>query len=131
MSALLPPTTETMHHVLSQGGVTPASIQHATTTRAFRMLVDETHELLSSANFARVLDVALDRAVGVLFQGLEKNVFGESKLTNEGGPAGAGEVKLRLAGLLPALARWCHLALNALPNDLVDVRRLFNFQFLC
>ena len=31
------------------------------------------------------------------------------------------EVKVRLAGLLPGLARWSQLALNAVPNELVDV----------
>lgn len=30
------------------------------------------------------------------------------------------EVKVRLAGLLPGLARWSQLALNAVPNELVD-----------
>jgi hypothetical protein len=31
------------------------------------------------------------------------------------------EIKIRLAGLLPGLARWSQLALNAVPNELVDV----------
>ena len=33
----------------------------------------------------------------------------------------SGEVKMRLAGMLPGLARWSALALNGLPNELVDV----------
>lgn len=40
-----------------------------------------------------------------------------------------GEVKLRLAALLPGLARWSHLAINGLPNELVDVR-VFKFIFV-
>lgn len=53
----------------------------------------------------------------MLFAGLERSVFVDS------GPAlpSAGEpVRIRLAGLLPGLARWSRLAMNALPNELVD-----------
>jgi len=55
----------------------------------------------------------------VLFEGLEKNVFvdtatAEDRTTPE-------EVRIRLAGLLPGLARWSSLALNGLPNEMVDV----------
>lgn len=35
----------------------------------------------------------------------------------------------RLASLLPGLARWSHLAVNTVPNELVDVR-LVSFLFL-
>jgi peroxin-3 len=61
----------------------------------------------------------------VLFSGLEKNVFidtatAEDRMTPE-------EVRIRLAGLLPGLARWSSLALNGLPNELVDVCRFFSF----
>jgi peroxin-3 len=64
----------------------------------------------------------------VLFEGLEKNVFGRDTgaaspgvARGEGDGAGAELERIRLAGLLPGLARWSQLALNGLPNELVDV----------
>ena len=63
-----------------------------------------------------MLEVCLDTATEVLFTGLEKNVF----VPNEPSP-GEEVLHIRLAGLLPGLARWSQLALNGLPNELVDV----------
>jgi len=78
-------------------------------------LLEETRELLTSSDFAVVLERALDRATSLLFDGLAKNVF-------VGEEGEEGEVKLRTASVLPGLARWSSLALNGLPNELVDVR---------
>jgi len=63
----------------------------------------------------------------VLFEGLEKNVFvdtakAEDKTTPE------EEFRIRLAGLLSGLARWSSLALNGLPNELVDVCHFVSFS---
>lgn len=81
-------------------------------------LLEETRDLLTSSNFALVLEHALDRATSLLFEGLTQNVFV--------GQAGEeGEVRLRTASVLPGLARWSSLALNGLPNELVDVRSSF------
>jgi len=62
----------------------------------------------------------------VLFEGLEKNVFGRDAAAAdvEDGAVGVEVERIRLAGLLPGLARWSQLALNGLPNELVDVRLL-------
>jgi peroxin-3 len=66
-----------------------------------------------------VLEACLDRATEILFTNLEQSVF-ES-------PASSGvdtsEVRrMRLADLLPGLARWSVLAMTGNPNELVDVR---------
>lgn len=81
----------------------------------FSALIAETRAILSSSDFSRVLEVCLDTATEVLFAGLEKNVF----VPNEPTP-GEEVLRIRLAGLLPGLARWSQLALNGLPNELVD-----------
>jgi len=77
--------------------------------------------VLASPDFIRVLEVCLDRAMEVLFESLEKNVF---SWADEGEREGQGahevEQRIRLAGLLPGLARWSQLALDGLPNELVD-----------
>ncbi|KII85718.1 hypothetical protein PLICRDRAFT_56925 [Plicaturopsis crispa FD-325 SS-3] len=111
-SALLPPTPETLQHVLTQGGA--ASPSHP--DPAFSALLDATHSCLASSDFALVLEVCLDRATGVLFDGLERYVFVDSA----GDEASGVDVQLRLAGMLPGLARWGRLALEGLPNELVD-----------
>lgn len=123
MSTLLPPTAETLQHVLLQGGVsTRLATRHDS---VFMSLLSETRAQLRSGSFEVVLDTCLDRATAILFSGLERNVFG--------GPSGgwddpnlplgpAQEPRVRLAGMLPGLARWGHLALQGLPNELIDVR---------
>jgi len=70
--------------------------------------------LLTSSNFALVLERALDRATSLLFDGLSQNVFVGKEGEEE------GEVRLRTASVLPGLARWSSLALDGLPNELVD-----------
>lgn len=118
MSTLLPPTPETLQHVLTQGGI-PARIATDADPK-FHSLLSETRAHLGSASFHRVLEVCLDQATEILFSGLQKHVFGSASL-----PSGLGddqEVRERLAAMLPGLARWCHLALEGLPNELVDVR---------
>ncbi|KAJ8590699.1 hypothetical protein M405DRAFT_815631 [Rhizopogon salebrosus TDB-379] len=99
----------------------------------FSSLLSQTRTYLSGPDFAYALSAALDRATVVLVDGLRENVFIDSTTTNA--PEGLSatnpidltaveevreEVKVRLAGLLPGLARWSQLALNAVPNELVD-----------
>ncbi|KAG6867655.1 hypothetical protein C0993_012674 [Termitomyces sp. T159_Od127] len=163
LSSLLPPTPETVHHVLTQGGfpsqssipapydllefddLSAASSQlsqsqhlphpHLASTLppihphpqdpAFLSLLDETRSIINSSDFACVLESCLDRATEVLFAGLEKSVFVSSEPNLPPGEP----VRIRLADLLPGLSRWSHLALDALPNELVDVSRLCYLDF--
>lgn len=104
----------------------------------FISLLDETRAYLSGPDFAYALTCALDRATGVLIDHLHKRVFvdtestlgpAEEKTSDKGGreevegssvTVAREELKIRLVGLLPGLARWSQLALNATPNELVD-----------
>ncbi|KAI0357695.1 hypothetical protein OH77DRAFT_1421788 [Trametes cingulata] len=116
LSTLLPPTPETLQHVLTQGGIPPwLATAHDPKFDAF---LEETRTHLASGSFERVLEVCLDRAMDVLFRGVEKHVFG-SHGEQEDATMGQ-EPRERLAAMLPGLARWCHLALEGLPNELVD-----------
>jgi peroxin-3 len=85
----------------------------------FVSLLAETGKHLSSGSFGRVLEVCLDRATDVLFRGLERDVFGPVSAGWEGT---LQEPRVSLAGMLPGLAKWSHLALEGLPNELIDVR---------
>lgn len=107
-----------MQHVLMQGGISPIIATNHDPT--FIALLEETRNLITSSDFERVLELCLDRATEVLFDGLQKNVFVDSASSAE--EVSQEALKLRLAGLLPGLARWSHLALNGLPNELIDVR---------
>ena len=112
----MPPTSSALSHLLTRGGFPPA---HSDTHEpAFTALLEETRDLLTSSDFALVLERALDRSTALLFDGLSQNVFV--------GEEGESEVRLRTAGVLPGLARWSSLALNAMPNELVDVRAFFH-----
>lgn len=108
----------------------------------FAALLAQTHHYLSGPDFAHALGCALDRATEVLMDGLRARVFVDStsavnvpnaEETQAQSRTGdldvdanseKDEIKIRLAGLLPGLARWCQLALSATPNELVDVRRI-------
>ena len=86
---------------------------------AFDRLLGETRSLLQSPDFSIVLESCLDRATDILFKSIKDTIFvqGGSNVDENGAP-----LQLRLAGLLPGMARWSHLAFNGLPNELVDVR---------
>ncbi|PSR73243.1 hypothetical protein PHLCEN_2v10903 [Hermanssonia centrifuga] len=119
-STLLPPTSETLQHVLTQGGIPPRLA--AVHDPSFLKLLEETRTQLCSGSFELVLEVCLDKATELLFNGLEKNVFGGSTEWDDPNSSLGltQEPRVRLAGMLPGLARWCHLALQGLPNELVD-----------
>ncbi|KAJ7680779.1 Peroxin-3 [Mycena polygramma] len=120
-TTLLPQTPETTQHVLTQGGYAstsqpPSHPSHpADETDPFSVLLSETREVLSSPDFAYTFEACLDRATEVLLSSVESAVFANG----EGAEPGE-EVRIRLAGLLPGLARWSNLALNGLPNELID-----------
>lgn len=84
---------------------------------AFAQLIDETRTFVSSADFGRVLEVCLDHATELLFDGLRRTLFTE----NLGSGESINGQKVRLAGLLPGVARWSHAAIHGTPNELVEV----------
>ncbi|KAH6901906.1 Peroxin-3 [Coprinopsis sp. MPI-PUGE-AT-0042] len=109
----------------------PDPYPHITNDPAFLHLVHETRQTIASVDFGIVLGACLEKSVEVLFDGLGRNVFVESSpppvVPQQGGVNMFGEgekekeeVRIRLAGLLPGLARWSQLALNGMPNELVD-----------
>ncbi|KAI9433011.1 Peroxin-3 [Lactarius indigo] len=110
LSTLMPPTTSALSHLLTRGGFPPT--HNDMHEPEFTALLEETRDLLASSDFALVLERALDRATTLLFDGLSQNVFV--------GEEGEDQVQLRVAAVLPGLARWSSLALNGMPNELVD-----------
>lgn len=124
MSTLLPPTPDSMQRILVQGGISQMSAMRP--SPAFDRLLEETRSLLQSPDFSIVLESCLDRATDILFKSIKDTIFvqsGSSVEENDDAP-----LQLMLAGLLPGMARWSHLAFNGLPNELVDVRTLQIFM---
>jgi len=115
MSTLLPPTPDSMQRILVQGGISQMSAMRV--SPAFDRLLEETRSLLQSPDFLIVLESCLDRATDTLFKSIKDTIFVQSgsSVDESGAP-----LQLRLAGLLPGMARWSHLAFNGLPNELVD-----------
>jgi peroxin-3 len=125
MSTLLPPTPDSLQHVLVQGGIPQSLAMNVSPT--FTAVLNETRSVLGSPNFSVVLEVCLDRATDLLLDGLQRDVFVEAgSNVDEHGE----KIKLRLAGLLPGLARWSHLALHGLPNELIDVRISISWMYV-
>ncbi|RDX52464.1 hypothetical protein OH76DRAFT_1499015 [Lentinus brumalis] len=117
MSTLLPPTPETLQHVLTQGGL-PTWLAAAHDPK-FDAFLSETRTHVASGSFERVLEVCLDRTTEVLFNGVKRDIF-STHLQDDDASLEPAEHRERLAAMLPTLARWCHLALEGLPNELVD-----------
>lgn len=103
-------------------------------------LLAQTRAYLSGPDFAHALTCALDRATDVLIDGLNARVFvergailtpfegkiKEHRPQGDSSQVAGAEVPqeaqtMKLVGLLPDLARWSQRALNATPNELVDV----------
>ncbi|KAK2466578.1 hypothetical protein APHAL10511_001440 [Amanita phalloides] len=87
----------------------------------FCALVEETRAMVCSRDFEHVLEACLECATGVMVEGLERGVFGGGGESGGGGGGGQGEEgRIRLASLLPGLARWSREALRGLPNEVVE-----------
>ncbi|KAF8509650.1 Peroxin-3 [Hysterangium stoloniferum] len=125
LPSLIPATPERLKDVLVQSGL-PYEMTSLDDT-PFLQLVDETREFVSSADFGRVLETCLDHATDVLFDGLRRTLFPDTIHGNE-----VTLEKIRLAGLLPGVARWSHAAVNGTPNELVEnlaeIRELAGFS---
>lgn len=117
LPSLIPPTPETLNHVLVQGGLPFHLI--SVDDPAFVHLVAETRAFISSADFGRVLETSLDHATDMLLEGLRRSLFTDNHSVDT-----SSCEKIRLAGLLPGVARWCHSAIHGTPNELVEVRSI-------
>ncbi|EIN14632.1 hypothetical protein PUNSTDRAFT_140873 [Punctularia strigosozonata HHB-11173 SS5] len=122
-ASLLPPTS--LSDLTPDPPLYPAPQLHTDLEPAFDDLLSETKRVLAGPDFARVLELCLDRATEVLFTGLERSIFRDVNLPVDLGDkstqiAEDEAIQVRLAGMLPGLARWSNLALTSLPNELVD-----------
>ncbi|KZV95819.1 hypothetical protein EXIGLDRAFT_834094 [Exidia glandulosa HHB12029] len=129
LPALLPPTQSDLARVL--GASTTFATSTSSSEALLHDLLSETRTRLASADFTLVLRAALEAsAEGTLLASLERELFqpetgedAEHQLQSAFGPplgSSSRRRTVRLASLLPGVARWAHGALGGYPNELVD-----------
>jgi peroxin-3 len=116
LGTLLPAGELDQEFVLLQGGLSSADARLDPVTRS---LIKETVTYVTSADFGTVFGACLDRVTDILIQGLREGVFEGGQ---EDDDSKVEKHSVRLAAMLPAVARWSHLAVNGIPNPLVEVR---------
>lgn len=113
---MLPGSDLDQEFVLLQGGLSSADARLDPPTRS---LIEDTISFVNSAEFNTVFGACLDRGTEVLIKGLREGVFEGGQEADDGKLETDG---VRLAAMLPGVARWSHLAVNGFPNLLVEVR---------
>ena len=124
---LLPLTPATEQQTLLSGGLSPADVlsSHPSSSAGFRSLMDQSAKFIRSKDFDIVFDKAMDCCTDLFTEELDQEVFG-------GPDVEGGEKRIKLAAVLPPVAKWSHLAVNAMPNELIEVRaKVFDPLFLC
>ncbi|KAJ1301311.1 hypothetical protein OPQ81_003713 [Rhizoctonia solani] len=113
LPTLLPGTPTEISTTLASGGL--ASLAHV--DPALSTLLTASHTHISSADFAIALRKCLDLGTIAMKDGLIRSgEFGETTNagTDDEGP------RVKLAALLPGVARWTHLTLNGVPNEIIE-----------
>jgi len=112
LSAALPSDLESFDQTLSAAGSPARLLPSRTKDEEFDALISETRQLISSPSFSRAFDASLETSFNLFFGYLEKEVFDSTNRSST--------QPLRLVDILPGMARWTHIAINSLPNELVD-----------
>jgi peroxin-3 len=126
-----PPSSPEELETLSSGGIASSDLF---ISAPLRHLLNETSDFLESADGNKIRSLCLDRLISTFEASLE-NVFSRgvaspaASLLLERSEVGGemmrfedvGELRIRLASLLPKLARGSHLVMNGMPNEYVEV----------
>lgn len=117
-SVLFPSTHSEEAETLSQSGLATTVVDPT-----LRFLLDETKDFIDSADFSTVLRSMLDKSFALLTSSLG-DTFAPPPIPNTQQTARFEEVqerKVKLAALLPALARSTHTILNSHPNEYTEL----------
>lgn len=88
-----------VYHRQLQEAQTQTVPAHIFNDRSFLSLVDETHGVIESPDFVRLLAECLDQLVNVLFRGLMRSVFAKSA-PPERMNGSEGELVMRIGGAM-------------------------------
>lgn len=117
-SALFPSIPEDEQQSLSESGL-PHSVVAAGISPQLRDLLNETQDFLDSPDFSIVLRSCLDKTFELLSSSLS-HLFVNMPTVASGRFEEVSEKKVRLAAILPALARAGHSILQDTPNEYAD-----------
>jgi len=123
-SAILPPDTESLDQTLLSAGTPIRLIPSKYHDEELDTLFSEACKIIQSPSFTKAFEAAIESSFDVFFEYLEKEVFDSSRREQGHSP--------RLVDVLPGMARWNHIAISRLPNELVDriggLRELSDFS---
>ncbi|KAG9083541.1 peroxin [Ceratobasidium sp. UAMH 11750] len=115
LPTILPVSPTQISTTLASGGLT-SSLAHI--DPALSTLLTASHAHIVSADFALALRRCVDLGSIAMRDGLMRSgEFGEAAAS--GAASDEGD-KVKLAALLPGVARWTHLALNGVPNEIIE-----------
>ncbi|KAG8735443.1 peroxin [Ceratobasidium sp. 414] len=119
LPTILPVSPTQISTTLASGGLT-SSLAHV--DPALSTLLAASHAHIASADFALALRRCVDLGTIAMRDGLMRSgEFGEAAAGGVGASSGEEGDKVKLAALLPGVARWTHLALNGVPNEIIEV----------
>jgi len=111
-STLLPSDPESLDQTLVSAGSPTRLLPSRIKDPEFDALIAESRQLISSPSFSQAFDASLETSFDLFFGYLEREIFDSANRSSA--------QHLRLVDILPGMARWSHIATNALPNELVD-----------
>lgn len=137
-SAVMPMTPEQELETVTESGLAYEG-HDPTPSPALRSLLDETSDFVESPDFSTVLRSCVDKSFSILSSQLHHLfVDGDLPPASPTFPSAQNRIseipekKIRLAGILPALARASHTIFNSVPNDyteaLAENRELLEFS---
>lgn len=117
-SALFPSTPQDEQESLVESGL-PSSVASSAISPQLRDLLNETQDFLDSPDFSIVLRSCLDKSFELLSSSLG-HLFVNMPDVAAGRFEEVTEKQVRLAAILPALARASHSILQDTPNEYAD-----------
>ncbi|KAG8902808.1 hypothetical protein FRB99_004107 [Tulasnella sp. 403] len=82
--------------------------------------MDQSKTLIQSKDFELVLNKALGFSIDLFMDYMEQNVIPVPEKAEEGEEGRVEEGRIRLAAMLPGVARWSHTAVMGMPNALIE-----------
>lgn len=118
-SVLIPLTNASEQQALLAGGLPPDQVLSNLGDIAFRTLMDDTRQLLNGQEFGVVFDKAMDWGVDWFLERVQREMFESGHEEQREGEE--KEVKkVKLAAMLPGVARLSHTLVNSMPNELIE-----------
>ncbi|KAG8903511.1 peroxin, partial [Tulasnella sp. 417] len=116
---LIPLTSASEQQALLSGGLSPEQVLSSLRDSAFRTLMDDTRGLLNGQDFGVVFEKAMDWGVDWLLERIQREMF-DTRCEDQGEGDEKEEKRVKLAALLPGVARLSHTLVNSMPNEHIE-----------